>query len=855
MGLWQNIRSAFSREQIEQPADTVAPEDRAATSFMERALVGGDMGVTAVSMSSSQAPQRRGNMEAMRSYRTGPWVRGAFGRVSGSVAAVRWKLYASPQPGQYTLKRVDFEEMHRIGLRMRMPPGDLLEMSGQLRAKHVRTLVNDGELVEITRHPFCRLMSEPNAFMTGRVARQVTQASIDLCGDAGWVLGGPSGGKPTHAWPVPGIWIQRRPTIEEPWWVIQIGSGSMGSGSGTWNVPWDAFLLFNDPDPMNPYGAGVGLGYTLGDEVDIDESAAKTVSAFFHNNAMPAVLASIKGAKRDQLERTKREWNNHLQGFKKAYKAHFTGGEIDVKRLDTSFADMQLVELRKAQRDIFQQVIGIPAEILGINESSNRATSEAAQAIMAQHVVIPRCETMREQFQKLAHMYDNRLVVEYEDPTPVNLENRRTVMVALPHLFRVDEIRELADEDPTGDADGRGYVDRDGIWWGSLSAKGPKTEPFDYAGGTLTLNERREYLRLSAVPGPDGDKPTPRTVPPPPPTFGGGFGGPPSNFGSLGEEPKEGEEKPELEQPAVRALPEGGQEKSHLTPADLRQLAEAVDTATMFSALEPAVRSLINEYGQATMESIEVEQGFDDDTAKVRRHIRELGTKRVQKLINPTTRERLKEAVTTAEREWHAGQTVRANIPLPSSFIEAIARAIETVFEEAAGVRAPAIGVTESTLHSGFATTTALTQAPVEVQKEWIATMDDRVRDAHAIMDGQRQNPEDPFVVPGGEWAGQQCDGPGGFGIGALDINCRCVVGTVVLDLHPNEEGGQPETRGLLIGKRMVAPGSDQETRAAAWRAADEDLKQWDARIARAAREGFDRQQVRVLSVLQDLLG
>ncbi len=58
----------------------------------------------------------------------------------------------------------------------------------------------------------------------------------------------------------------------------------------------------------------------------------------------------------------------------------------------------------------------------------------------------------------------------------------------------------------------------------------------------------------------------------------------------------------------------------------------------------------------------------------------------------------------------------------------------------------------------------------IPVKVRWLTEQDGRVRAAHRPMHGQEVEPGEPFKAPGGQTAHY----PGGFGVAALDINCRC---------------------------------------------------------------------------------
>jgi hypothetical protein len=999
MGLIQRVRSFFAGP---PPAPEVLPpataDERAADAFMTRAFSGVDTGSAAVTMmGAGAAPERKGRGDIMRCYSTSPWMRAASGKIGTACAAPGWHLYATPMPTKEQTedarallrtpvkaqrvgksrvayaRRLTYRDVVETGLRFAPPPLELRDLDQEVRAAMVRQMLATGELVEITRHPWHRLMAQPNALISGRVARAVTIISRDLVGDGAWVLGGQNG-IPTHAWPIPGTWIMQRPRPEEPTWTVQLGAGS---SQVSWKVPVDALLMFSDADPMNPYGPGIGTGFVLGDEADIDEHAAKMEAAFFANGAMPAAIAMIKGARKDVLERAKREWNNFNQGFGKAFKTHFTGGEIDVKRLDTPFKDMALHELRKGQRDIFQQVFGIPPEIMGNNDSSSWATSSASEAIMAKQVVVPRCEVMREQYQRLAAYYDPRLVCDYDDPVPTNIENKRALILAVPHNFRVDEVRAAADEEPTGDEAGSGFmVTREGgvVWYGSLAQVGPQIRADHITAGVPSLNEARQALRLPAIAGPEGERPTPRSKPQPALGFiddsarleddddaevvtekpaDTALNG--AQISSLveicdlvqqGTLPKEsakaimlagfqGLDESEVNaildpivvqepsdddapDPADEGPPPAAFENASrvwiercrrrmqriraaaavsrraspvpsppqppsaaavrvLTGAELEDVVESIDVTSMLDQLEPVVAALIKEWGQETIDAIGIDgtPKFDEKSDAVRAHLRALALDRIRTKINATTKAELRAALVDALQQGPnpAEKATRAGDKTLEQFL---IEAVELVFSRARDTRADAIAATESTHHSSFSAVEAMEQASetVTILKEWIATPDNLTREAHEALDGQRRALDDDFVVPPGvEHAGARADHPGNFGDPALDANCRCAVGSAILEddgpsenaapdghhdkapvvevPNPPDDGGlSHNVRGILVGRRMLAPGASKEERAAAWRANDEALRKWDAKIARAARDGFDRQQVRVMEAL-----
>lgn len=59
------------------------------------------------------------------------------------------------------------------------------------------------------------------------------------------------------------------------------------------------------------------------------------------------------------------------------------------------------------------------------------------------------------------------------------------------------------------------------------------------------------------------------------------------------------------------------------------------------------------------------------------------------------------------------------------------------------------------------------------VVKQWDSTVDSRTRGTHRDLDGQIKELEEPFIIPS---SGRKAMYPGGFGVPAEDINCRCTL-------------------------------------------------------------------------------
>jgi hypothetical protein len=891
MGILDSIRAAFTRSPAapDPATDPIAalvssnPTETMETT--ERVMRSSDPGTVGPRMASAMATLMRGDAkprktsaEVLKAFGESPRFRTAIGHAAKTCGAVRWNVYAGTPDRRGHYGYVAPELTQRTA-------GD--------RHRAIARAVRDGEVKPLRTHPFLDLMERPNFYMGGRVARQMTIASYRAIGEAGWVLddGGDAFGEapPLNAWPVPGTWITGRPTPSDPYWQVTIGGTQ-------WPVPVERMLMFIDPNPAQPYGRGIGLGDTLADEIDIDEHAAKMLAAYFQNRALPDAIVSLKGASPSVLQRAKREWNNLAQGFRKAYRTHWTSGEISLERLDTAFKDMQLVQLREVQRDVFQQTGGSPPEKLGIVTNSNKAVALAASMIDATDVQVPILEVCREEFQRLANIYDERLFVDYENPVPADVEARRDIIKAQPHYFRVNDVLAAAEVDGIGeDLGGEGFM-VNGVWYASLKdcrpavvpvdplagdggdgGDGGETPPVDAAAATNVADTAMNGAQIASLLEIIGQvtagtltKPAAKAV------LLVAF---PTldetevdallahiEEGSAAADP-EPVDAPETVVDAVAKAAEAGVvwrirgELRSITHDDVRRILRAVTIPDMDRELSPEVRGLIASFGQDAIDAAGSGEVFDETAAPVEKAIKLFATRRVGGIINATTRAQLNDAfaeVLTAAAENAGAEHGRASAggAEPSAAMASRGKADEidewyaaagAVFDSARDTRAALIGTTETVRHGEWGTLQGLKQIDIHTQKEWITTMDGLARDSHEALDAQLREIDDAFEIPAGSLdAGARAQSPGWFGIKRQDINCRCVQGVRVVD---------DEKHAALVARGLVMPRGTPEEREAAWRAVDAKRAPWEKNMQSAAVAGFSAQESAVRKAIADVFG
>lgn len=368
------------------------------------------------------APPARGTQQFLQAYSQMPWLRAVSSRVATSVASTEWQLFVG--------KKKDAPRAHR--------DQRLQRAVGPNRQKLMSSAMESGELTQITDHVLLDTLHDANSFQTGGQMWKVTQLHLDLVGEAFWIKERDGMGVTVGLWPVPPHWVINTPTPTNRFFRV---------GFRAWRgmIPDTEILWFSDPDPSNPYGRGSGTAQALADELETDEYAAKHTKAFFYNRGRPDLLVYPKAPERmreQDVQRLEEDWMSRNQGFWRAFKPYFLTREVGVEQFEQNFRSQQIVQLREYERNVIIQVFGMPPELLGVLENSNRATIDAADYLMSKYVVKPRLDFLRAVIQeRLIPEYDERLIVDYVSPIQEDKEMELQAATVAPWAHTLDEWR------------------------------------------------------------------------------------------------------------------------------------------------------------------------------------------------------------------------------------------------------------------------------------------------------------------------------------------------------------------------------------------------------------------------------
>ncbi len=292
---------------------------------------------------------------------------------------------------------------------------DLANVEGRLLQ-----VKEDGSEIELTNHPFLDFMAQPNPLyeMTSSAIWRLHEIYLMLVGEGFFLIERGEDGQPLELWNVPPHWVKMTPYMGNPNYLITTTGGLIR------NVPVDDMFVMKQLNPLDPFMRGLGIAESIADEVEIDEYAAKFQKRFFYNDATPPVVFSMPDATSEQRDAFMARWNQKHKGVGNSHKAAALTGNVTVHELGSnSGKNLGFMESRIAMRDAVLEHFGVPREIMGITENSNRATADSAQYIYAKNVLTPRIRNREEAINKqLLPLFGSNLVWRYNAVIPYDKE-------------------------------------------------------------------------------------------------------------------------------------------------------------------------------------------------------------------------------------------------------------------------------------------------------------------------------------------------------------------------------------------------------------------------------------------------
>ena len=386
----------------------------------KRAAVSGANQGTLIKLFGNQESSsiKRDSAAYLKAFNELPWLRATITKLANSLAANDWEILLVTTETDDTGETVVVEE----------EPNSLI--------------------------PLQSFLNSPNPDLSWSQLLWLTDVYLELVGECFWYLTNISG-LGIQAYPLQPDKVVRVPTYEDPFY-------HFASYKGEQILDPKDVIAFSHPDPTNPLmGRGVGLAQSLSHDLDTDDAASRYVLSYFNNSARPPLLIYGEGLNAERVRQMEDDWNQASQGFWNAGKARFLSRKVEIKELSQKFEGTDIVNLRQHQRDVVASVMGVPPEILGILQASNRATIDAADLFFSRYTLKPRLDFLQEIFnQQLVPRFDDTgtVVMKYINPTQKDKETILKAARFMPSALSINDWRELMEFDPLDGDDGDCYL-------------------------------------------------------------------------------------------------------------------------------------------------------------------------------------------------------------------------------------------------------------------------------------------------------------------------------------------------------------------------------------------------------------
>ena len=516
------------------------------------------------------------------------------------------------------------------------------------------------------------------------------------------------------------------------------------------------------------------------------------------NSARPSVMLIGKGVGNlgiEERERIETKFESRFSGYKKAGKVGFIQGDIDVKELGMSPEEMEWLEGQMAADRLCAITVGVPPQLVGDTKSQTFANYEQARRSLYLETVLPfLCELRDELNTWLVPEFGDDLTVDFITDDVDALQesgNTRADRLAKSDWMTLGEKRSAAGLDLMGTDSDKLIILGNGVLvlpdGQILAPQGlVPIEGREVAEETETETDKSADLHIE-------------------------FKLRPSPFGLKTEEEKMAYWKQfdnlrERHTRSARALVARIMNSERMRiisavenaasvdaiagladreiAASAEQLSKAIETIyvvtgrdfarRVLDSLPKSARTSDFAYLFASEWSREIKQDeeFDDPfREEIRSYLSNESAKKVTSISN-TTRDRIRKALTAGSE---AGEG-----------IDKLARRLDGILKQTIPFRSEVVARTEVISASNLSSQATARSTGLDLNKEWIATRDDRVRGFeledefdHLAADGQTVHISQPYTV-----SGQQLMFPGDTSLGATAANviqCRCTEGYHVL--------------------------------------------------------------------------
>lgn len=643
-----------------------------------------------------------------------------------------------------------------------------------------QVLNSKGDTREIMTHPSLDLLYRPNPFQIRSEFFKITVINKKLCGEAFWFKARNKSGKVVELW---NVRPDRVTVVTDPTKYVIGYEFDKGNGTKETYAPED-IIHIREPNPTDPHH-GLAITSPASARIETEAYATAYQRDFFQNNARPdSLLVTTENLTREQKADAIDSWEQRHKGRGNSSRVTFLEGGLQYQQVSLSQREMDFIESLKFTRDDILVAFGVPKSVI-TTDDVNLANANTGLAVFLSETVQPEMAVLIDTLNEMliAPEYGAQFYLDFDDPTPTD----RTVQTAeftagIDKWLTANEVRTQLSLPPLsgGDSLMRPFSD-------APIASGEATKAMQrIATGTTPEHKRVDAERV--------------------------FIGKPllhiqlrmqdaiAELKAAATPKRKAKGKRKADEPTYTKLMAGKELRelyAKFINGNIDKRARKFAAATTNEANKQRDRVIANlESGKALKKKIKPTQIMDlesenqifaefslpfirDFTVEGGQDALDLIGQSREFVVTPAIAAKMSERATMFGTVINGATLDELSATLTEGLAagEGIAELRDRVFytyDKFDTYRAERIARTEATAANAAGTLDAYKQSNVVNGKEWIATMDDRTRDTHAMTDGE--------VVPSEAKFSNGLFAPGdGDADPSETVNCRCVLAPVVM--------------------------------------------------------------------------
>lgn len=294
----------------------------------------------------------------------------------------------------------------------------------------MRLFAND---TEITKHEVLDLLSRVNDQMTRHQLFFITQAHLDLDGNAFWYLARDNDGKGKIAqiYPLQPDKVQIVAQKDNP---LQV-EGYVFVQDAKNKIPFSPKEILHiktfSPTAAYPFPhRGMSVVEAAQFAVDTDNEIRAWNYNFFKNGARPdGVLKSGEDGVMapEEYKRIKEMWAAEHQGTENSHKTAILTGGMEWVQIGKTQSELEFAGQKEINRDEILAMFRVPKTIIGLTEDVNRATAETAMYVFMARTIKPLMQHLVDQLNEfLLPEYGEQYEFRFDNPVPED----RTLVIA-----------------------------------------------------------------------------------------------------------------------------------------------------------------------------------------------------------------------------------------------------------------------------------------------------------------------------------------------------------------------------------------------------------------------------------------